>query len=70
MNWKTTVSGLVASAGAFVAFSAGPPFNVHYPAVVTALAAFLLAGGLASLGINGKDNNTTGGTPTHPATKA
>lgn len=61
-NWKTTVSGLVSAAGAFIAFSALPPFNIHYPAIVSALAAFMIAGGLAAFGVNAKDNNVTGGT--------
>lgn len=46
----------------FVIFASAPPYNVHFPVAVSALAAFMALGGLASLGINGKDNNVTGGT--------
>ncbi len=56
VSWKTTVSGLVSAAGAFVMFSGTAPFNIHYPSLVTALAAFMIAGGLAGLGITAKDN--------------
>ena len=59
-NWKTTVSALVSAAGMFVLFGAAPPYNIHFPVGVMALAGFMALGGLASLGINGKDNNVTG----------
>jgi len=55
VNWKTTVSGLVTAAGAFVIFSSMAPYNLHYPPAVMALAGFMSVGGLASLGITGKD---------------
>jgi hypothetical protein len=60
INWKTTVSGLVSSAaGLVLALSEG---GVALPHWVVITAGFVLAGGLAALGISGKDNDVTGGT--------
>ena len=61
-SWKTTVSGLISAAGMFVLFASAPPYSVHFPVWVSALAGFLAVGGMASLGINGKDSNVTGPT--------
>lgn len=58
-NWKTTLSGLVSSAaGLVLALSAG---GVVEPKWLSLTAGFVLAGGLAGLGIAAKDNNVTGG---------
>jgi len=69
-NWKTSVAGLIASLGsaalAFIQFAAVPPYNVHFPPVVLALAAFAAIGGLAGLGLAAKDHNVTGGTTVQP----
>ena len=60
-SWKTTVSAIVSAAGAFVLF-ANQSFHIIFPQIVLALASFIMLGGLVSLGVNGKDNNVTGGT--------
>jgi hypothetical protein len=60
MNWKTSASGLVSSAaGLVLALNAG---GVAEPKWLIITAGFVLAGGLAALGISGKDNDVTGGT--------
>lgn len=60
MNWKTTLSGLITSAaGLVLAFNAA---GVAEPKWLIVTAGFVLAGGLAALGIAGKDNDVTGGT--------
>ena len=60
INWKTTVSGLVSSAaGLVLALNAG---GVAEPKWLIITAGFVLAGGLAALGISGKDHDVTGGT--------
>ena len=57
-SWKTTVSGIVsAGSGLVVALSAQ---GIAMPKWLPMTAAFILAGGLASLGIAGKDYNVTG----------
>ena len=61
-SWKTTVSALISTAGMFVIFASAPPYNVHFPVWISALAAFMALGGLAALGITGKDSDVTGGT--------
>lgn len=58
-NWKTTLSGLVSAAAAFVALS--PQLFIRWPWAVE-LAKFISVGGLASLGLAAKDKNVTGGT--------
>jgi hypothetical protein len=50
----------------FVIFTSAPPYNVHFPVVVSALAQFMFLGGLASLGINAKDSEVTGGSIVQP----
>jgi hypothetical protein len=55
-NWKTTVSGICGSAaGLVLAFNAG---GVAEPKWLIIVAGFVLAGGLAGLGINAKDSTT------------
>ena len=61
-SWKTTTAGLVSTAGMFVIFASAPPYNIHFPVWVSALAGFMALGGLAALGISGKDSNVTGTT--------
>jgi len=57
-SWKTTLCGAVSSAASFVlALSAA---NVVPPKWVSVAAAFVLSGGIAGLGIVGKDSNVTG----------
>ena len=65
-SWKTTVSAAVSAGASFVLFASQPPFAIHFPAWVAALAMFAMVGGLASLGINAKDSNVTGGTVVQP----
>lgn len=59
-NWKTTVSGLLSSGAALVLALVGG--GVAIPHWLQITAGFVLAGGLATLGIGAKDNNVTGGT--------
>lgn len=57
-SWKTTLSGLISSgAGLILAMSMA---GVVLPKWATVTAAFVMAGGFASLGIFGKDSNVTG----------
>jgi hypothetical protein len=65
-SWKSTVSGAVSAAGMFIIFASGAPYNVHFPVWLSALAAFMALGGLASLGINAKDSEVTGGSIVQP----
>ena len=65
-NQKTTVSAAISAAAAFVMFASQPPFSIHFPTWVTAMAMFLMVGGLASLGVNAKDSNVTGGSVVQP----
>ena len=51
-NWKTTATGLIAAAAGFIAFQ--PDLFAAWPFVV-ALAKYIMVGGLAALGIVGKD---------------
>ncbi len=57
-SWKTTISGAVTSAAGFVL--ALSQAGVVLPKWATVAAAFVMAGGVASLGIAGKDYNVTG----------
>ena len=56
-SWKTTVSGLVTAAAGFVLFK--PEHFTAWPWVVD-LAKYIMLGGIACLGIFGKDSNVTG----------
>jgi len=57
-SWKTTLSGLVSSgAGLILAMSQA---GVALPRWAVVAAAFVMAGGFASLGIFGKDSNVSG----------
>ncbi len=59
-SWKTTLSGIVSATASFVV--ALNTQGVAMPKWLPLTAAFVLAGGLASLGIAGKDYNVTGTT--------
>jgi hypothetical protein len=50
----------------FIIFASAAPYNVHFPVTISALAAFMALGGLASLGINTKDSEVTGGNIVQP----
>ena len=65
-NWKTSFTGLLAAGAAFVLFAAQPPYSVHFPAWLMAMAAFVMVGGIAGLGLSAKDHNVTGGTTVQP----
>lgn len=56
-SYRTTISALISVAGQFVLFASAPPYNIHYPIWVSAMAAFMSLGGLAALGINARDNS-------------
>jgi hypothetical protein len=57
-SWKTTLSGLVSSAAALVL--ALSQAGIVMPKWLPVVATFLMAGGMASLGIVGKDFNVSG----------
>ena len=57
-SWKSTISGLV-SAGASLVIFMGTQ-GVVMPHWVSSVASFVLVGGLASMGIVGKDYNVSG----------
>ena len=59
-SWRTTVSGIVTAASAFVLFGA-QSFHIAFPQWVLALATFTTMGGLAGLGFAAKDSQVTGG---------
>ena len=40
-SWRSTVSGAVSTAGMFIIFASGAPYNVHFPVWLSALAAFM-----------------------------
>jgi hypothetical protein len=54
-NWKTSVSGIVTAAFGFVVFS--PNLFARWPWLVE-LSKFVMAGGLVSMGLSGKDATT------------
>jgi hypothetical protein len=54
-NVKTTVFALVAAAAGFIAIS--PDLFAHYP-VLLAVAKYVMAGGLAGLGLAAKDSTS------------
>lgn len=54
-NWKTTISGLVSAAAAFVEFS--PSTFAKWP-WIAALAKWIMIGGLAGVGFTAKDSTT------------
>lgn len=56
-NWRSTLSGAVTSAAGLVLALGGA--DVHIPHWLSVTASFVLAGGLASMGIVGKDAATT-----------
>ncbi len=64
-SWRTTASGIV-SAGASLVVVLNAQ-GVAMPKWLPLTAAFILAGGLATLGIAGKDYNVTG--PVAPPSK-
>jgi predicted exporter len=56
-NWKTTAAGVITAAAGFIAFK--PELFAKWPAVV-ALAQYVMIGGLATLGIVGRDASKGG----------
>ena len=65
-SWRSTLTGCISAGGMFLAFASAPPYNVHFPTWVMAIAGFMAVGGVASLGINAKDSGVTGGTIVQP----
>ncbi len=55
-NWRTTGCGLVSAGALFVSMNPG----LGFPPPVLAGASFVLAGGLAALGICAKDSGNSG----------
>ncbi len=55
-HWQTTGSGLIAAAACFVVTNPG----LGLPPLVMSIASFIFAGGLAALGIAGKDAGKSG----------
>ena len=62
-SWKTTASGLISSAAALAVLLSTQGVQLPHWAVISA--GFVLAGGLASLGIAGKDYNVSGSQPSN-----
>ena len=54
-NWKTSLSGLVAAAAGFVMFS--PALFQRWPWVIE-LSKYVMAGGMAGVGLFAKDSTT------------
>lgn len=54
-NWKTTTFGLIAAGAGFVTLS---PDLFHQWPLVIAIAKYVIAGGLAGLGLASKDSTT------------
>jgi hypothetical protein len=69
MNWKTTAAGIVTAVAAFVMFAPELFNDLPQGAWWQKLAAFIAAGGLASLGIVSKDGDK-GGTAPNPVVDA
>jgi hypothetical protein len=65
-SWKTTLSAAVSAGASFVLFASQPPFSIHFPSWLAAIAMFAMVGGLAGLGIVAKDSDVTGGTVVQP----
>jgi hypothetical protein len=57
-SWKTTASGFVSAGASLVVFMSAQ--GVAVPHWLVTVAGFVLVGGLASMGIMGKDYNVTG----------
>ena len=57
-SWKTTAFGLVSAAAGFIILHP-QYFTAH--AYIVDIANYVLMGGLAGMGITGKDSNVTGG---------
>ena len=57
-SWKTTASGIVSSGAALVILMSTQ--GVVVPHWVVVVAGFVMAGGLAGMGIAGKDYNVSG----------
>jgi len=58
-SWKTTAFGLISAAAGFIILH--PQYFVAHAYIVD-IANYVLMGGLAGLGLSGKDSNVTGGT--------
>jgi hypothetical protein len=56
-NWRSTLSGAITSAAGLILALSGA--DVRVPHWLSVIASFVLAGGLASMGIVGKDAATT-----------
>ena len=60
-SWKTTALGLISAAAGFVAFSPNLPLLVAHP-WIGELSKYIMAGGMAGIGLAAKDSAVTGGT--------
>ena len=56
-SWKTTASGIVSAAASFIMFLSSQ--GVYFPHWLVLTAGYILVGGLASLGIVGRDHTYT-----------
>jgi hypothetical protein len=63
-NWKTTVSGILAAVGSYLAMF---PNTLNGHPTLENIAKFIAIGGLASLGFSAKDLNVTGGNTANSA---
>lgn len=55
-SWRTTLSGLISAVSVLIV---AVPEVVNYNPAAMKAAAFILAGGLAAMGISSRDNNKT-----------
>lgn len=54
-NWKTTASGIVAAVAGFIAIH--PQYVAHAP-IIGDIAGYIMAGGLAGIGLLAKDSTS------------
>lgn len=54
-NWKTSLFGLLAAVAGFIAMH--PQYTAHWP-VINDIAGYVMAGGMAGIGLASKDSTT------------
>lgn len=54
-NWKTSLFAVIAAVAGFIAIH--PMYTAHYP-ILNDIAGYVMAGGLAGMGLAAKDSTT------------